>query len=183
MTGSCASITGVSSDGALSKSNRSSRDVSYLPPDGLKPSTGTILDLLDSRAITWTDYYEVGPQAGALRRPSDTTDPPLPVCRGLSYGRRRIFRRGAPASGVLPRRAGRRASARRHPAWPGVRLAGRQCNPEPQRTSTPPPTPCTSALSTITPQPATLGHHRHEVPMRFAAGSGLRSAAEGFSNR
>src|SRR6202521_1703002 len=29
MTGSCASITGVSSDGALSKSNRSSRGLAY----------------------------------------------------------------------------------------------------------------------------------------------------------
>jgi phospholipase C len=50
-------------------------DVNYLPPDGLKPGTGTILDLLDSRGITWTDYYEVGPQVGIVRRPSDAQDP------------------------------------------------------------------------------------------------------------
>ena len=60
---------------ATSFGHVSTGDVYYIPPDGLKPTTGTILDLLDSRGITWTDYYEVGPQAGVFRRPSDTTDP------------------------------------------------------------------------------------------------------------
>ena len=59
---------------ATSFGHVSTSDVYYIPPDGLKPSTGAILDLLDSRGITWTDYYEVGPQAGVLRRPSGTTD-------------------------------------------------------------------------------------------------------------
>ena len=45
------------------------------PPGGLKPITGTILDLLDSRDVRWTDYYEVYPQVGSFRPPSDTTDP------------------------------------------------------------------------------------------------------------
>ena len=60
---------------ATSFGHVSTGDVNYIPPDGLKPTTGTILDLLDSGGITWTDYYEVGPQAGVFRRPSDATDP------------------------------------------------------------------------------------------------------------
>jgi len=60
---------------ATSFGHVSTGDVSYLPPDGLKPGTGTILDLLDSRGITWTDYYEVYPQTDVLRQPSDPTDP------------------------------------------------------------------------------------------------------------
>jgi len=45
------------------------------PPGGLKPITGTILDLLDSRDVGWTDYYEDYPQVAFFRQPSDTTDP------------------------------------------------------------------------------------------------------------
>jgi phospholipase C len=60
---------------ATSFGHVSTGDVSYLPPDGLKPTAGSIFDLLDSRGISWTDYYEVSPQAGVLRKPSSTTDP------------------------------------------------------------------------------------------------------------
>ena len=60
---------------ATSFGHVSTGDVNYLPPDGLKPRTGTILDLLDSGGITWTDYYEVSPGVTVFRRPHDATDP------------------------------------------------------------------------------------------------------------
>jgi len=60
---------------ATSFGHVSTGDVNYLPPDGLKPRTGTILDLLDSGGITWTDYYEVSPGVAVFRQPRDTTDP------------------------------------------------------------------------------------------------------------
>jgi phospholipase C len=60
---------------ATSFGHVSSGDGNYLPPDGLKPRTGTILDLLDSRGISWTDYYDYTPQVSAFRQPTDSTDP------------------------------------------------------------------------------------------------------------
>jgi phospholipase C len=38
---------------------------------GYKPITGTILDLLDGRQITWADYFQRSPQAGAFRPNTD----------------------------------------------------------------------------------------------------------------
>jgi phospholipase C len=41
-----------------------------------EPVSGTILDLLDRRGISWTDYFQDGPQANAFRQPSGPgTDP------------------------------------------------------------------------------------------------------------
>jgi len=47
-----------------------------LPAEGFKPVAGTIFDLLDSRGVSWTDYYQDGPQAILFRHPTGTpTDP------------------------------------------------------------------------------------------------------------
>jgi phospholipase C len=57
----------------------------FPPPGGYKPVTGTILDLLDQNQVTWGDYFQDAPQAGAFRNfvpPSGPFDPhflPLPV--------------------------------------------------------------------------------------------------------
>jgi phospholipase C len=46
------------------------------PPGVLKPISGSIFDLLDRGGVSWTDYYQDGPQAGAFRQPSGSaTDP------------------------------------------------------------------------------------------------------------
>jgi phospholipase C len=42
-----------------------------VPAGGYKPITGTIFDLLDSRQITWADYSQSAPQAGAFRPNTD----------------------------------------------------------------------------------------------------------------
>lgn len=60
---------------ATSFGHVSSGDVNYLPADGLKPRTGTILDLLDTHGISWKDYSEGGPQASVFRPRIGTTDP------------------------------------------------------------------------------------------------------------
>ena len=46
-------------------------------PAGLfKPTTGTILDLLDGAGVSWTDYFQQAPQAENFRTPSGSaTDP------------------------------------------------------------------------------------------------------------
>jgi phospholipase C len=36
-------------------------------PGGYKPITGTIFDLLDSRQVSWADYFQGGPQASGFR--------------------------------------------------------------------------------------------------------------------
>jgi phospholipase C len=41
------------------------------PAGGYKPITGTIFDLLESRQITWADYFQRIPQAGAFRPNTD----------------------------------------------------------------------------------------------------------------
>jgi phospholipase C len=48
---------------------------SYPPSEVLKPRAGTILDLLDSRGVSWTDYYDYSPQVIAFRQPRDSADP------------------------------------------------------------------------------------------------------------
>ena len=46
------------------------------PPGAFKPITRTILDLLDSAAVSWTNYYQDGPNAASFRAPSGSaTDP------------------------------------------------------------------------------------------------------------
>jgi phospholipase C len=46
------------------------------PPGDFKPITGTIFDLLDGGGISWTDYFQDGPQAAFFRVPSGSaTDP------------------------------------------------------------------------------------------------------------
>ena len=47
-----------------------------VPPGGYKPITGTIFDLLDSRQVSWADYFQDGPQASAFRQSGGAgTDP------------------------------------------------------------------------------------------------------------
>jgi phospholipase C len=49
-------------------------------PGGYKPINGTILDLLDSRQVSWADYFLDGPQASGFREPTGASDPHfLPV--------------------------------------------------------------------------------------------------------
>jgi phospholipase C len=43
-----------------------------IPPGGFKPITGTIFDLLDSRAVSWADYAQSGPQASLFRQQNGT---------------------------------------------------------------------------------------------------------------
>jgi phospholipase C len=38
------------------------------PPGIYKPITGTIFDLLDSRQVSWADYFQDGPQASSFRQ-------------------------------------------------------------------------------------------------------------------
>jgi phospholipase C len=46
------------------------------PPGATKPITGTILDLLDSAGVSWTDYFQEAPQAEVFRKPTGSaTDP------------------------------------------------------------------------------------------------------------
>jgi phospholipase C len=46
------------------------------PADLFKPITGTIFDLLDAGGVSWTDYYQDGPQASLFRHPTGSpTDP------------------------------------------------------------------------------------------------------------
>jgi phospholipase C len=45
-------------------------------PGTFKPITGTVLDLLDTAGVSWTDYFQDGPQAASFRTPSGSaTDP------------------------------------------------------------------------------------------------------------
>jgi phospholipase C len=47
-----------------------------VPPGGYKPITGTIFDLLDNRQVSWADYFQDAPQAGAFRQTGGAgTDP------------------------------------------------------------------------------------------------------------
>lgn len=39
-----------------------------MPPGGYKPINGTIFDLLESRQVSWADYFQNGPQAGVFRQ-------------------------------------------------------------------------------------------------------------------
>jgi len=41
-----------------------------VPPEGFRPITGTILDLLDSAGISWTDYFQDAARAAVFRQPS-----------------------------------------------------------------------------------------------------------------
>jgi len=70
----------------------------FPPPGGYKPITGTILDLLDARRVTWADYFQDAPQGGTFRLFGATgIDPhffPLPVFLAQAAG--------VPASGELP---------------------------------------------------------------------------------
>jgi phospholipase C len=46
------------------------------PPGAFKPITGTILDLLDGAGVSWTNFYQNGPQAASFRAPTGSaTDP------------------------------------------------------------------------------------------------------------
>jgi len=114
---------------ATSFGHVSTGDVNYLPPDGLKPSTGTILDLLDSRGITWTDYYEVVPQAGAFRRPSDTKTPTSGLSRSFSPSPQDYPAR-PPCLRCPSSTRGTTSIRPKTSARPGVRLACRQCDPK-----------------------------------------------------
>ncbi len=55
----------------------------FPPPGGYKPINGTILDLLEKNNVSWADYFQDAPQAGAFRLFGTTgIDPhffPLPV--------------------------------------------------------------------------------------------------------
>ena len=59
-------------------------------PNGYKPITGTIFDLLDKNGITWADYFQDAPQGGSFRLFSATgIDPhflPLPVFLAQAAG-------------------------------------------------------------------------------------------------
>ena len=47
-----------------------------VPAGGYKPITGTIFDLLDNRQVSWADYFQDAPQAGAFRQTGGAgTDP------------------------------------------------------------------------------------------------------------
>jgi phospholipase C len=51
------------------------------PAGGYKPITGTIFDLLDSRRVSWADFFQAGAQAGSFRESSGPAMDPhfLPV--------------------------------------------------------------------------------------------------------
>jgi phospholipase C len=62
----------------------------FPPPGGYKPITGTIFDLLDSRQVSWADYFQDAPQGGSFRPFGATgADPhflPLPVLLAQAAG-------------------------------------------------------------------------------------------------
>ncbi|MDB6103913.1 MAG: hypothetical protein JWO52_3912 [Gammaproteobacteria bacterium] len=69
-----------------------------VPPGGYKPITGTIFDLLDSRQVSWADYFQDGPQASGFRQSGGAgTDPHFfPVQDFLTAAA------GSPGAGGLP---------------------------------------------------------------------------------
>ena len=62
----------------------------FPPPGGYKPVNGTILDLLEKNNVSWADYFQDAPQAGAFRLFGATgIDPhffPLPVLLQQAVG-------------------------------------------------------------------------------------------------
>jgi phospholipase C len=60
------------------------------PPDGYKPITGSIFDLMDKQGVTWADYFQDAPQGGDFRPFGATgVDPhflPLPVFLAQAAG-------------------------------------------------------------------------------------------------
>jgi phospholipase C len=67
------------------------------PQEGFKPITGSILDLLDSRQVSWVNYYQDGPSASGFREPTGSADPHFrPLEELISIAQ------GAPGAGQLP---------------------------------------------------------------------------------
>jgi phospholipase C len=46
-----------------------------VPPEGFKPMSGSIFDLLDSKGVSWTNYSDAGWMASMFRRPGGPADP------------------------------------------------------------------------------------------------------------